>query len=51
MMSFSAAKLTGTFTFSYTYDDIETTANFLLQSTNYRPKIGIICGTGLGKLF
>jgi len=35
---------------SYTYDDIETTANFLLKNTIYRPKIGIICGSGLGSL-
>jgi len=35
---------------SYTFDNIETTANFLLQNTKYRPKIGIICGSGIGTL-
>ena len=44
-------KLTETFTFSCTYDDVKTTANFLLGRTKYRPKIGIICGSGLGKIF
>jgi purine-nucleoside phosphorylase len=35
---------------SYTYDDIQTTVNFLEENTTYRPKIGIICGSGLGSL-
>jgi hypothetical protein len=38
------------FTSSYTYDDVKETVEFLLQETNYRPEIGIICGSGLGKI-
>ncbi|XP_069701287.1 purine nucleoside phosphorylase-like [Periplaneta americana] len=33
---------------SYTYEDIQEASDFLLQNTRYRPKIGIICGSGLG---
>lgn len=33
-----------------TYDRCQESANFLLSQTKYRPKIGIICGTGLGTL-
>ena len=33
-----------------TYEDVEKIANFLLSKTIHRPKIGIICGTGLGGL-
>lgn len=36
--------------FSYPYESIEEIANYLLAKTKYRPKIGIICGTGLGHL-
>jgi len=35
---------------SYSYDIIEEIANYLLERTTFRPKIGIICGTGLGHL-
>ena len=31
------------------FDLCQESANFLLSKTNYRPKIGIICGTGLGR--
>lgn len=34
----------------YTYEIIEEIANFLLERTKIRPKIGIICGSGLGHL-
>lgn len=36
--------------FFSSYDQINTAAKFLLDSTRYRPKIGIICGSGLGPL-
>jgi purine-nucleoside phosphorylase len=36
--------------FRYPYESIEDIANYLLNKTKYRPKIGIICGTGLGHL-
>lgn len=36
--------------FSYSYDLLSTTANFLLDHTKHRPKIGVICGSGLGSL-
>jgi len=29
---------------------VKTTANYLLEKTEYRPKIGIVCGSGLGSL-
>uniref|UniRef100_A0A0B6ZGY4 Purine nucleoside phosphorylase n=2 Tax=Arion vulgaris TaxID=1028688 RepID=A0A0B6ZGY4_9EUPU len=32
----------------YTYDDIHVMANRVLQHTSLRPKVAIICGTGLG---
>jgi purine-nucleoside phosphorylase len=38
------------FVFSYTFEVIQEITNFLLASTKYRPKIGIICGSGLGHL-
>jgi purine-nucleoside phosphorylase len=34
----------------YPYESIEDIANYLLARTKFRPKIGIICGTGLGHL-
>lgn len=34
----------------YTYDVIQQSANYLLERTQHRPKIGIICGSGLGGL-
>lgn len=36
--------------FRYGYESIEEIANYLLARTKFRPKIGIICGTGLGHL-
>jgi hypothetical protein len=36
--------------FSYTYEDLQESGKFLLENTKYRPTIGIICGSGLGKL-
>lgn len=35
---------------SFPYECIEEIATFLLERTKIRPKIGIICGTGLGHL-
>ncbi|XP_055879889.1 purine nucleoside phosphorylase-like isoform X1 [Biomphalaria glabrata] len=32
----------------YTYEDIQNMAQSILKNTELRPKIGIICGTGLG---
>ncbi|KAL3257778.1 hypothetical protein MRX96_046462 [Rhipicephalus microplus] len=34
----------------YSYEHIESIANFLLSKTEHRPTIGIICGSGLGSL-
>ncbi|XP_031634492.1 purine nucleoside phosphorylase-like [Contarinia nasturtii] len=34
----------------YSYDLLSSIANYLLDRTKYRPKIGIICGSGLGSL-
>lgn len=34
----------------YSYEQIQEIAQFLLERTKIRPKIGIICGTGLGEL-
>jgi len=33
-----------------TYDDVKRTADFLKERTSHMPKIGIICGSGLGGL-
>lgn len=33
---------------SYTFEDIQAMASEILKHTSLRPKIGIICGTGLG---
>lgn len=38
------------FFFSYSYEVLTCVANFLLDQTKHRPKIGIICGSGLGSL-
>ncbi|XP_049860709.1 purine nucleoside phosphorylase-like [Schistocerca gregaria] len=35
---------------SYTYESVMEIAQFLLNRTTIRPKIGIICGSGLGEL-
>jgi len=32
------------------YEEVKESADYLLQGTHYRPKIAIICGTGLGPL-
>jgi len=34
----------------YTYDVMEQSAQYLLERTRHRPRIGIICGSGLGGL-
>lgn len=34
---------------SCTYELIESVAQFLLDRVSIRPKIGIICGSGMGK--
>ncbi|XP_029838052.1 purine nucleoside phosphorylase isoform X1 [Ixodes scapularis] len=34
----------------YSYEHIESIANFLLSKTEHRPVIGVICGSGLGSL-
>lgn len=34
----------------YSYEHIEKIAKYLLEETKIRPKVGIICGTGLGGL-
>ena len=34
----------------FTYEDYETTAKWLLQHTEYRPQVAVICGSGLGGL-
>ncbi|CAL1547839.1 unnamed protein product [Lymnaea stagnalis] len=33
-----------------TYDDIDLVAKYILEKVKCRPKLGIICGSGLGKL-
>ncbi|RUS79231.1 hypothetical protein EGW08_013016 [Elysia chlorotica] len=35
---------------SFTYEDIQQIANDILSKVKCRPKLGIICGSGLGKL-
>lgn len=35
---------------SYTYEQYKETADWLLAHTDIRPKVAIICGTGLGGL-
>lgn len=35
---------------SMSYERVSTSANFLLERTSHRPKIAIICGSGLGEL-
>ncbi|XP_068164941.1 purine nucleoside phosphorylase 5a [Antennarius striatus] len=34
----------------YTYDDCKATSDWLLAQTDVRPKVGIVCGSGLGGL-
>lgn len=36
--------------YSYSYEVVSSIANYLLDQTKHRPKIGIICGSGLGSL-
>lgn len=38
------------FSSRYTYDTLDKIAKFFLERTKVRPKIGIICGSGLGAL-
>jgi purine nucleoside phosphorylase len=35
----------------YTFEEIETIAKYLKNKIKIVPKVGIICGSGLGKLF
>ncbi|BFZ19279.1 hypothetical protein BsWGS_22319 [Bradybaena similaris] len=35
---------------SFTYEDVEQIASYILDRVKCRPKLGIICGSGLGKL-
>uniref|UniRef100_A0A0B6YS56 Purine nucleoside phosphorylase n=1 Tax=Arion vulgaris TaxID=1028688 RepID=A0A0B6YS56_9EUPU len=35
---------------SFTYEDVEQITNHILERVKCRPKLGIICGSGLGKL-
>ncbi|XP_062277566.1 purine nucleoside phosphorylase 6 [Scomber scombrus] len=37
-------------TFGYSYEDYKETADYLLANTKQRPKVAIICGSGLGGL-
>lgn len=37
-------------TFIYSYEDYKETADWLLNRTKQRPKVAIICGSGLGGL-
>lgn len=39
------------FYFRYTYEMIEETAEYLKERVPFTPKIGIICGSGLGECF
>lgn len=36
--------------FSSSFEEIQSIAKYLQENTKYRPKIGIVCGTGLGTL-
>lgn len=36
--------------YSYSYEDYKETADWLLANTDIRPKVAIICGSGLGGL-
>lgn len=36
--------------YSHSYEDCKATADWLLAQTDVRPKIGIVCGSGLGGL-
>ncbi len=37
--------------FSISYERVSVSANYLLERTKHRPKIAIICGSGLGASF
>lgn len=37
-------------TYSYSYEEYKETADWLLAHTEQRPKVAIICGSGLGSL-
>lgn len=36
--------------YSYTFEIVKESADYILERTSHRPKIGIICGSGLGGL-
>lgn len=38
------------YNYSYSYEMIQSMADYLLKRVRSRPKIGIICGSGLGEL-
>ncbi|CAO1406379.1 unnamed protein product [Diamesa serratosioi] len=50
--SMSERSVSPTYTISenYSYEVIDEIASYLMLGTNFRPKIGIICGSGLGSL-
>jgi purine-nucleoside phosphorylase len=50
LIALSNVLFASTIIHSYPYESIEEIANHLLERTKFRPKIGIICGTGLGHL-
>ena len=35
--------------FSMHYEQVKESADYLLSRTTYRPKVAIVCGTGLGQ--
>ena len=39
-----------TFCLSYSYEEVKKISDFLLSKTAHRPKVGIVCGSGLGGL-
>lgn len=49
-LNFSAKNYIKTFFYSFTFEIIEEIKKYLFERTKIRPKIGIICGTGLGHL-
>jgi len=40
----------GNITNPYTYEIVKESADYILSNTSHRPKIGIICGSGLGPI-
>ena len=37
------------FGYSYTFEMVDESSQYLLARTHHRPRIGIICGSGLGE--